>query len=223
MARSAYRWAIAGDSLPEHCPRSFSSHLHPLPFMDYYAILNVSPEAGTEEVKQAFRQLARQFHPDVAGEGSRERFQQIRKAYQVLSDPEQRRQYDAQRQSLPPGTASSSSREGRVVVRTGSPSENEPDLALLKEGIARVRAAWRNQQLPTAVAQAEALRKRFPNSGEVVHILALAYQRFGNYLIYTGRNQQAEAYLRKALATEPRNRELVFEIKRDLARLGIQD
>ncbi|MEN9203703.1 MAG: DnaJ domain-containing protein [Thermostichus sp. DG_1_6_bins_120] len=45
--------------------------------------------------------MARQFHPDVAGEGSRERFQQIRKAYQVLSDPEQRGQYDAQRQSLP--------------------------------------------------------------------------------------------------------------------------
>ncbi|MFQ3612120.1 MAG: DnaJ domain-containing protein [Cyanobacteriota bacterium] len=191
--------------------------------MDYYAILNVSPEADTEEVKQAFRQLARQFHPDVAGEGSRERFQQIRQAYQVLSDPEQRRRYDAQRQSSPPSnTSSGSSREGRVVIRTGSPSQDPLDSELLKEGIARVRAAWRNRQLPTAVAQAEALLKRFPSSSEAVHILALAYQRFGNYLIYEGRNQQAEAYLRKALATEPRNRELAFEVKRDLARLDIQ-
>lgn len=190
--------------------------------MDYYAILNVSPEADTEAVKRAFRQLARQFHPDVAGEGSRERFQQIRQAYQVLSDPEQRRQYDAQRQSPPPST-SGSSREGRVVIRTGSPSEDQPDPKLLKEGIARVRAAWRNRQLPTAVAQAEALLKRFPRSSEAVHMLALAYQRFGNYLIYEGRNQQAEAYLRKALATEPHNRELAFEVKRDLARLGVQN
>ncbi len=190
-------------------------------FMDYYAILNVSPEADTEEVKQAFRQLARQFHPDVAGEGSRERFQQIRQAYQVLSDPEQRRRYDAQRQSPPPN--SPAAKEGRVVIRTGSASEEQPDPELLKEGIGRVKTAWRNRQLPTAVAQAEALLKRFPNSGEAIHILALAYQRFGNHLLYEGRYQQAEAYLRKALATEPRNRELAFEIKRDLARLDLQD
>ncbi|MFQ3584407.1 MAG: DnaJ domain-containing protein [Cyanobacteriota bacterium] len=206
-----------------HGSSPFFSYLHSLPFMDYYAILNVSPEADIEEVKQAFRQLARQFHPDVAGEDFRERFQQIRQAYQVLSDPEQRRRYDAQRKSSPPSnTSSGSSREGQVVIRTGSPSQDPLDSELLKEGIARVRAAWRNRQLPTAVAQAEALLKRFPNSSEAVHILALAYQRFGNYLIYEGRNQQAEAYLRKALATEPRNRELAFEVKRDLARLGIQ-
>lgn len=190
--------------------------------MDYYAILNVSPDADTEEVKRAFRRLAQQFHPDIAGEGSRERFQQIRQAYQVLSDPEQRRQYDAQRQSPPPSAFSGFRREGRVVIRTGSPSE-EPAPELLKEGIAQIRAAWRNRKLPTAVAQAEVLVKRFPNSSEAVHILALAYQRYGNHLIYEGRNQQAEAYLRKALATEPRNRELAFEVKRDLARLGIQD
>lgn len=189
--------------------------------MDYYAILNVSPEADTEEVKQAFRQLARRFHPDVAGEGSRERFQQIRQAYQVLSDPEQRRRYDAQRQSPPPSAPAP--REGRVVVRPGSASGESPDQELLKEGIARVKAAWRNRQLPMAVAQAEALLKRFPHASEAIHILALAYQRFGNHLIYEGRTQQAEAYLRKALATEPRNRELAFEVKRDLARLGIHD
>ncbi|MGQ9837048.1 MAG: J domain-containing protein [Cyanobacteriota bacterium] len=191
--------------------------------MDYYAILNVSPDADMEEVKQAFRQLARQFHPDVAGEGSRERFQQIRQAYQVLSDPERRRQYDAQRQSPPPSAPLGSSREGRVVIRTGFSSEDPLASKLLKEGIAQIRAAWRNRQLPTAVARAEVLLKRFPNSSEVVHILALAYQRYGNHLIYEGRHQQAEAYLRKALATEPRNRELAFEVKRDLARLGIQD
>jgi len=57
--------------------------------MDYYAILNLSPQADSEEIKRAFRRLARQFHPDVAGEGSRERFEQIYRAYQVLSNPEE--------------------------------------------------------------------------------------------------------------------------------------
>ncbi len=182
--------------------------------MDYYAILNLSPEADIEDIKQAFRRLARQFHPDVAGEGSRERFQQIYQAYQVLSDPEQRRRYDAQRRSPPAG-------QRRVVIRTaGSSSAEHLDPESLKEGIARVKAAWRERKLPTAVALAEALLKRFPNSGEAIHLLALAYQRFGNHLIYEGRHQQAEAYLRKALAMEPHNRELAFEIRRDLARLG---
>jgi len=194
--------------------------------MDYYAILNLSPEADIEEIKRAFRQLARQFHPDVAGEGSRERFQQIHQAYQVLSDPEQRRRYDAQRQSAqrqsPPSSPAAGER--RVVIRsTGSSSAEQPNPEGLKEGIARVKAAWRERKLPTAVAQAEALLKRFPNSGEAIHILALAYQRFGNHLIYEGRYQQAEAYLRKALATEPHTRELAFEIKRYLARLGIRE
>jgi curved DNA-binding protein CbpA len=199
--------------------------------MDYYAILNLSPAADIEEIKQAFRRLARQFHPDVAGEGSRERFQQIHQAYQVLSDPEQRRRYDAQRQSAqrqsaqrqsPPSSPAAGER--RVVIRSIGPSSAEqPNPEGLKEGIARVKAAWRERKLPTAVAQAEALLKRFPNSSEAIHILALAYQRFGNHLIHEGRYQQAEAYLRKALATEPHNRELAFEIKRDLARLGIRE
>jgi molecular chaperone DnaJ len=69
--------------------------------MDYYAILNLSPQANSEDIKRAFRRLARQFHPDVAGEGSRERFEQIYQAYQVLSNPEERRRYDAQRHSPP--------------------------------------------------------------------------------------------------------------------------
>jgi len=188
------------------------------PLMDYYAILNLSPEADIEDIKQAFRRLARQFHPDVAGEGSRERFQQIYQAYQVLSDPEQRRRYDAQRQSSPAPPAAG---QRRVVIRTtGSSSAEHLDPESLQEGIARVKAAWRERKLPTAVALAEALLKRFPNSREAIHLLALAYQRFGNHLIYEGRHQQAEAYLRKALAMEPHNRELAFEIRRDLARLG---
>ncbi|MFS8904078.1 DnaJ domain-containing protein [Synechococcus sp. B60.1] len=190
--------------------------------MDYYAILNLSPQADSEDIKRAFRRLARQFHPDVAGEGSRERFEQIYRAYQVLSNPEERRRYDAQRQSPPsPGKG-----ERRVVVRTtglDSTSAEPPARDSLEAGIARVKAAWRERKLPTAVALAEALLKRFPNSGEAIHILALAYQRFGNHLIQEGRHRQAEAYLRKALATEPNNRELAFEIRRDLARLGIRE
>lgn len=62
---------------------------------DYYEILGISRDADKEEVKQAFRRLARKYHPDVNKEaGAEERFKEINRAYEVLSDPENRARYD---------------------------------------------------------------------------------------------------------------------------------
>ncbi len=64
-------------------------------FKDYYASLGVERDATAEEVKKAYRKLARQYHPDVAKEeGAEERFKEISEAYQTLSDPEKRQAYD---------------------------------------------------------------------------------------------------------------------------------
>jgi molecular chaperone DnaJ len=62
---------------------------------DYYEVLGVRRDASTEEIKRAFRRLAREHHPDVnKDDPEAERFKEINEAYQVLSDPEQRAQYD---------------------------------------------------------------------------------------------------------------------------------
>jgi molecular chaperone DnaJ len=83
---------------------------------DFYAILGVSQDAEPAEIKKAYRRLARQHHPDQnAGDTAAEqRFKDIGEAHAVLSDPKQRREYDAVRQMA----------HGGARFRAGGPGGN---------------------------------------------------------------------------------------------------
>lgn len=65
-------------------------------FKDYYAMLGISKTATSEEIKQAFRKLARKFHPDVNpnNKQAEAKFKEVNEAYEVLSDPDKRKKYD---------------------------------------------------------------------------------------------------------------------------------
>jgi curved DNA-binding protein len=81
-------------------------------FKNYYDVLGVARNASGEEIKKAFRKLARKYHPDVAKDKTtgEEKFKEINEANEVLSDPEKRRKYDQlganwnhpERQTAPP-------------------------------------------------------------------------------------------------------------------------
>jgi curved DNA-binding protein len=65
-------------------------------FRNYYDILGVDRDVPNEDIKRIYRQLARRYHPDVnpGNKAAEDRFKDINEAYEVLSDPERRRQYD---------------------------------------------------------------------------------------------------------------------------------
>src|ERR1700694_164910 len=65
-------------------------------FKDYYDLLGVSKNATEDQIRQAFRNLARKHHPDVnpGDKSAEEKFKDINEAYEVLSDPDKRKRYD---------------------------------------------------------------------------------------------------------------------------------
>jgi len=77
------------------------------PSTNYYDLLGVKKNASADEIKKAFRRLARKHHPDTGGD--EEKFKEINEAYEVLSDADKRKQYDQYGQyfggQMPPGGA----------------------------------------------------------------------------------------------------------------------
>src|SRR5581483_10529923 len=64
-------------------------------YKDYYAIMGVDRTATPDEIKKAYRKLARKYHPDVSREaGAEEKFKEVQEAYETLKDPEKRAAYD---------------------------------------------------------------------------------------------------------------------------------
>src|SRR5438132_14343899 len=65
-------------------------------YKDYYKILGVARGAGDDEIKKAYRKLARKYHPDVSKESNaKEKFQDVSEAYETLKDKEKRAAYDS--------------------------------------------------------------------------------------------------------------------------------
>ena len=92
---------------------------------DYYVILGISPNESEAGIKNAYRDLARRYHPDRAGPESTRRFQEVAEAYNVLSDRTRRSSYDAGRRSAVVEADEVPVRHGR----TRAPGEPLDDLA----------------------------------------------------------------------------------------------
>ncbi len=108
------------------------NRIMPVEFKDYYKTLGVSRTASEDEIRKAFRKLAREYHPDVAKDKAKaeNKFKEINEAYEVLSDKEKRNKYDTLGADwkggfAPPPGAGQSYRTN--TWRSGSPGQSTED------------------------------------------------------------------------------------------------
>lgn len=99
---------------------------------DYYTVLGVTPAEGLHAIRRAYRSLAKRYHPDYAGQEGQTQFQEIQEAYEVLSDPRKRKEYDARRAVVRPARVVAEPLVPRhprayapehLVTRTSTPEE----------------------------------------------------------------------------------------------------
>lgn len=96
-------------------------------YRDYYRILGLRRDARAEDIKKAYRRLARQYHPDVCQEpGAEEKFKDVLEAHEILSDPERRAAYDLHGYRRPGAPSAPAWQSGSAVATPSSASAAEP-------------------------------------------------------------------------------------------------
>ncbi|HEY9736355.1 MAG TPA: DnaJ domain-containing protein [Trichocoleus sp.] len=199
---------------------------------DHYRVLGLRSGSAFEEVKAAYRRLARRYHPDVnpGDQQAKDKFIQVTQAYQALADaiaPEGAPQPSALSADHAPDLT-----EASAASRTATEPANQPlpkvqvnphlsesDQALKQQFYEQLQELLRAGRLPRAIALAEALAQRFPQDLEVRQWQAIIYQRWGRYLIGQHDWDKAERFLQKALRTDPHNRSLWREVSQDMKQL----
>ncbi|MCC6193851.1 MAG: DnaJ domain-containing protein [Burkholderiales bacterium] len=115
-------------------------------YKDYYGILGLERGAGADEIKTAYRRLARKYHPDVSKEkGAEEKFKEVSEAYETLKDPEKRKAYDQLGTGYRPGDDIRPPPDWGAQYAQGRGGFEDIDLSDLFAGFAGARGAGRRQ------------------------------------------------------------------------------
>jgi tetratricopeptide (TPR) repeat protein len=229
-----------------------------------YRLLGLPRNASPEDVKLAYRRMARKYHPDVNQDDptAGDKFRLVQEAYQILKNaaagvmpppptrastpptqpkPTQQNPKPSQQTSSqsPPSKGTDKAANQKVepkvepkvtpkikvevkdVRQKQDPLSDDPEVRLKIDMLGRLMELLKQKKYVVAIAIAEGLRERYKNSPEVIHWQAVTYQRRGSELLIAGKLKEAEAYLTKAMNTDPGNRDLCFEVKRDLERISV--
>lgn len=194
---------------------------------DCYRLLGLKPGASFAEIKVSYRQLVRQYHPDInpTDQRAKDKFIALTEAYKLLasvvqsdeateqsshSKPAGRRDTDAARRQPP----------AMKVTRKEKPTPKTPQLSEIEQQLKwnsyqQFQQLLKYKRFSRAIALVEGLAQRLPQDPEVRQWQAIAYQRWGRQLLNEKQLELARIYLKKALKTDPHNRSLWSEVERD--------
>lgn len=174
----------------------------------YYRLLGLNVGADVQQIKSAYRHLARRYHPDInpGNQESQTKFIELTEAYKLLLNF-----VSDERQSSP--------RSSSNHHKTYSSDHNDAadyDQKLKQDTYQSLKKLLQESRLARAVAVAEALAQRLPQDPEVRQWQGIVYQQWGRQMIKKRQWYKAKVYLNKALKTDPYNRSLRADIEKDL-------
>ncbi|NEQ55663.1 MAG: J domain-containing protein [Leptolyngbya sp. SIO3F4] len=179
---------------------------------DHYRILGLRTGATFDDVKVAYRKLARKYHPDVNPDDQRaqDRFIKVTKAYEALLELFQPDDV----------TETTDEPDHEYEDEEVSPVQTNPGLSeheqkLKQDSYRQLQLLFKQKKYPRAIALVEGLAQRITQDVEVRQWQAITYQRWGRELISQSQLDKARIYLDKALKTDPLNKSLWVEINRD--------
>lgn len=195
---------------------------------DCYRVLGLKNGASLEEVKLAYRRLARLYHPDT-NQGDRyakEKFMQLHHAYKTLLEVTKTSEFSSAQtaspsssSTTPPAKQPRVQRKPKESIFRDPPHLTEVDLQFKRNSYAQLQKLFKQQKFPRAIALIEGLAGRISDDPEIRQWQAVTYQRFGRYLIEKRELEKARIYLKKSLRTDPHNRALWMEVERDFRRM----
>jgi tetratricopeptide (TPR) repeat protein len=200
---------------------------------DYYRQLGLRSGASLSQVKASYRQLARQYHPDVnpGNEQAKNKFIAITEAYKFLVNiaPPEVGESKVPHSTKPPAStptpevAKAKPQGVKVTPKQRQTQDSKQSVAteekLKQDAYFQLQQLLKYQRFPRAIALVEGLAHRLPEDAEVRQWQAIAYQRWGRHLIGEKQVDKARIYLKKAVKTDPHNRALWAEVERDFRRL----
>ncbi|WOD40962.1 DnaJ domain-containing protein [Nodosilinea sp. E11] len=215
----------------------------------YYRILGLRTGASFDNVKLAYRNLARLYHPDVnpGDQLAKEKFIQVTQAYKALANAlptdgvaaspaspaavrsTQNSPSTAPRPQTPRSPRAEPSQaappppaEEIELTLSPTPGGSEVDQTLKVNSFKHLRGFFQEQRFPRAVALVEGLVQRFPEDPEIRQWHALTYYRWGHDLLNHHNFSKAEACLKKAWRVDPYNKSLRQALQQDFQRLAQQ-
>ena len=194
--------------------------------VDELRVLGLRPNATFEDIKASYRSLARRYHPDLnpGDQVAEEKFIRITQAYQYLVEvtPELGRTGEAptaaEAQSVSPPKVTVRRAAQSITVQV-NPNLTPEEQALKQKGFEHLQGLFQAQKFPRAIALVDGLAQRLTKDAEVRQWQAIAYQRWGRYLLRHGYYDKARRALKKALRVDPHNQMLWQEVNRDFQRM----